>query len=169
MLTQMKGMKSLSRLCIQFLSRTIKAMKNKAYMVLLVDRQKAKMFTLTDGAVERVEELKKDHVPQKVKHGDDAWDAQDKIFRHIENHLHRHLTIVAQKASLYITKNNIAGIIIGSHKPLFSKIEKHLLYPLSRKIKGRFVTELKAPFNEILRRAKVLIDQIEKKETVGVS
>ena len=138
-------------------------MKNKIYMVLLVDRQKAKMFTISDGAVEKIEEFKDGHVPQKVKHGDDTWDAQDKIFRHIEDHLHRHLTLVGKKAAAFTKENNITGIIIGSHRPLFSKIEKHLPYPLSRKIKGRFVTELKAPFNEILQRAERLIEQIEQK------
>lgn len=136
----------------------------KTYMVLLVDRQKAKMFTLIDGSVERVEEIKDGHVPQKVKHGDDTWDAQNKIFRHIEDHLHRHLTLVSQKAAIFAKENHIAVIIIGSHKPLFSKIEKHLPYPLSQKVKGTFVTELKAPFNEVLKRAKRLIDQIEMKE-----
>jgi len=139
-------------------------MKNKAYMVLLVDRKKAKLFTLVDGAVDRVEEFTNSHVPQKVKHGDDTWDAQNKIFRHIEDHLHRHLTLIVQQAKLYAAKSHISGIVIGSHGPLFPKIEKHLPYPLSGKVKGRFVTELKAPFNDILKRAKHLIDQIELKE-----
>lgn len=134
----------------------------KTYMVLLADRKRAKMFTLVDGMVGRKEEFRNGHVPQKVKHGDDTWDAPDKIFRHIEDHLHRHLTLVGQHAFNFSKGDHIAGVIIGSHKPLFSKIEKHLPYPLSRKVKGRFVTELKAPFNEILKRAKRLIDQIEK-------
>ena len=139
-------------------------MKNKTYMVLLVDRQKAKMFTLVDGAVGMVEEFKDGHVPQKVKHGDDTWDAQNKIFRHIEDHLHKHLVLISRKAAAFAKKNNITAVVIGSHKPLFSKIEKHLPYPLSQKIKGRFITELKAPFNEILNRAKLLVSQIELKE-----
>lgn len=139
-------------------------MKNQTYMILLVDRQKAKMFTLVDGAVGQVEEFKDGHVPQKVKHGDDTWDAQDKIFRHIEDHLHRHLALIGKKAAAFAKENSITGVIIGSHKPLFLKIEKHLPYPLSLKVKGKFVTELKAPFNEILRRATHVIGEIEKEE-----
>jgi hypothetical protein len=38
---------------------------------LIEKKQKAKMFTLTDGVVDRVEEFKDGQVPQNVKHGDD--------------------------------------------------------------------------------------------------
>lgn len=130
-------------------------------MVLLADRKMVKMFTLLDGSIEEKEEFENEHVPQKVKHGDNTWDAQDKIFRHIEDHLHRHLKKVGERAAKFALKNNISELIIGGHKPLFSKIEKHLPYPLSQKVTGRFVTELKAPFNEILHRAQKHIAQSE--------
>ncbi len=136
-------------------------MSLKTYMVLLADRKNARMFTLTGGAVGQVKECKEGYVPQKVKHGDDTWDAPDKIFRHIEDHLHRHLSHVAQTADTFAKENQISSLIIGSHKPLFPKIEKHLSAPLRKKIKGTFVTELKAPFNTILARAIHCRDQIE--------
>ncbi|MEX2007456.1 MAG: hypothetical protein WD992_01670 [Candidatus Levyibacteriota bacterium] len=143
-------------------------MKNKKYMVLLVDRQKAKFFTLIDGSVERADEFKNGHVPQKVRANEEHYYGRsDKILRHIEDHLHRHLTLVSQKAAAFAKENHITGIVIGSHKPLFSKIEKHLPPHLSKKVKGRFVTELKEPFNDILKRAKRLIDQIEKQAKIA--
>lgn len=138
-------------------------MSGKTYLVLLVDRVRAEFFTLLDGSVGSHEILKRDQVPQRVKHGNNIWDAQDKIMRHIENHLHRHLQNVSRAVSTFAKKNRIHGILIGSHKPLFQKIEKHLAYPFNRKIKGRFVTELKGPFNEVLRRAKKSISQVENK------
>jgi hypothetical protein len=60
-----------------------------------------------------------------------------------------------------LKKNHIDGIIIGSHKPLFPKIKKLFSPPIERKIKGTFVTELKVPFNEILKRARRVISEIE--------
>lgn len=138
-------------------------MSNKTYLVLLVDRVKAEFFTLLDGSVGSHELLKHDQVPQRVKHGSNTWDAQDKIMRHIEDHLRRHLRNIFQAVRSFTEKNHVDGIIIGSHKPLFSKIEKHLSYPLDRKIKGRFVTELKGPFNEVLKRAKKAISEVENK------
>jgi len=139
-------------------------MNTKTYMILLVDRKQAKMFTLRDGVVGEQEDYKNSQVPQKVKHGDDTWDAPDKIFRHIEDHLHRHLQAVGEKARVFADRNKVDGIIIGSHIPLFAKVEKHLPYPLPRKVEGKFITGLKAPFNEILKRAKQQVQIIDSKK-----
>lgn len=138
--------------------------KDNAYMILLADRKRAKIFTLIDGAVEGLERLVDGHVPQKVKHGSNTWDAQDKIMRHIEDHLHRHLELVARHAISYAKKNGISKIIIGSHKPLLAKVKKHFPNPFSRRIKGEFVTELKGPFNEVVRRARLCISTLEAKK-----
>lgn len=135
------------------------------YMILLVDRKHAKFFLLQDGVVISTKtELHNEYVPQKVKHGDDTWDAQDKIFRHIQNHLHRYLQEVAKEASDFARQDHIVGIVIGGHKQLFQAIKKHLPYPWKDKVKGYFVTELKVPFNEILKRAKKEIDLLEGKQ-----
>lgn len=139
-------------------------MRQKTYMILLVDHKKSRMFTLLNGAVEHYTEFINGHVPQRVHEINKAWMRQDKIFRHIENHLHRHLQQVVHAAQIFAKENHIAGIIIGGHKELFAKIKKHLPYPLSQKVKGTFVTELKGPFNEILKRAKTVISEIETKE-----
>lgn len=135
----------------------------KTYLVLLIDRKQVKYFTLSNGVVGASSEFVDGQVPQKVKHGDDTWDAQDKIFRHIEDHLHRHFLLVFKAVKSFLRENHVNAILIGSHKPLFSKIEKHIPYPLNLKIEGKFVTELKGPFNEVLKRAKRVISQIERR------
>ena len=138
--------------------------KDNKYLVLLIDRKRVRIFTIhSSGTVERKEEFEDGHVPKKVKHGDNTWDAQDKIYRHIEDHLHRHLTLIAEKVKIYAAQeDNIAGILIGGHNQLFPKIIKHLPYPLSRQVIRTFIADLKAPFNEILERIKNLIKEIEK-------
>lgn len=130
-------------------------------MVLLVDRKRAVMFSLFEGLVDNVKEVKSDDVPKKVKHGDDTWDAQDKINRHIEDHLHRHLIHVSKQLSSFAEKNKINTILIGSHKNLFSKIIEQLPYPYRNKVKGTFTTELKAPFNEVLLKAEQAMQNIK--------
>lgn len=137
--------------------------KDNKYLVLVIDKKMAKIFMVhSNGAIERSEEFTDGQVPKKVQHGDDNWDAQDKIFRHIEDHLHRHLTLLAQKVHTYAEKENIAGVLIGGNAQLFSKIKKHLRPPLSTQVKETFLVDMKAPFNEILKRVKVLIAEIEK-------
>ncbi len=139
------------------------AKKDNKYLVLVIDKKRAKIFMVhSGGAVERSEEFVDGQVPKKVQHGDDNWDAQDKIFRHIEDHLRRHLEFITQKASLYAEKENIAGVLIGGNAQLFTKIKKYLKYPLSKQVKGTFLADMKAPFNKTLERIKVLIKKIEK-------
>ncbi len=139
-------------------------MKNRSYLILLVDRKRARMFTIFNGVVTNHHELNNDEAPRKVKHGENAWDAQDKINRHIENYLHRHLTHVAQEVNRYAKKEKIDGVIIGGHKQLFSKMEEYLKYPINKKILGNFVTELKVSQLEVFNRAKKFIDKIEKEQ-----
>lgn len=126
-----------------------------------MDRQRGRMFTYENGNIIRSLELNNDDVPQNVKNGENAWDAQDKIFRHIEDHLHRHLVKVTDAARDFVKNEKIKGVLIGGHKPLFSKIEAEMKYPLSKKVLGKFVTELKIPTKEMISRVNEVISKIE--------
>ena len=134
------------------------------YIVLLVDRKKVMMFTLLDGkAVGEHRELVINDVPQKVRANEQQYYGRsDKIFRHIEDHLHRHLKTIVEEIVAFSKKQSITGIVVGGHKEFFGKIDTHLPQSLSQKVKGTFVTELNAPFNDILHRATVVITDIEK-------
>ena len=133
----------------------------KAYLVLLADREKIKIFTVRLGKIEEQKEIYDGQVPQKVKHGDNTWDAQDKIFRHIEDHLNRHLKLIAGAAEGFVKNNGISFIIIGGHKEMFPKIKRHLPYPLNKMVIGEFVTELNIPLNEILKKSKLVAEKLE--------
>lgn len=134
-----------------------------AYLVLLVDRKKTVMFMLLDGmAVERYQEFSVNDVPQNVRTNEENfYGRSDKIFRHIEDHLHRHLKRVAETVALFVDREKITGVFLGGHGQLFKKIKKHLPLNLSRKVKGTFVTELNIPFNDILRKSKQIIKEFE--------
>lgn len=137
-------------------------MKLKKYIVLVVDRKQAILYSLIGNSVEKIEFVKDGHVPQSVKHGDDTWDAQNKIDRHIDDHLHRHLTLIAKKTAIFISKSRFDGLLIAGRKNLFTKMYKHLSPGLQKKVRGTFVTELKIPSNDILHRALAKIEQLDK-------
>lgn len=137
--------------------------KNKTYLILLADRKRVKLYTLLHDSVSPLSEFIKNDVPQKVKHGDDTWDAQDKINRHIEEHLHQHLKFVSILVKDYVLKNPIDGILLGGHKDMFEKLKNHLPFPLSKKVIGNFVTELKVPLNTISKKALLEIERLERK------
>lgn len=134
----------------------------KRYMVLVADREKAKIFTVHLGELKEHKEIIDETVPQKVKSGDDTWDQQNKIFRHIENHLHRHLQLITKTAGEFLKNNPVSFIIIGGHKEMIPKIRKHLKYPLNKLVRGQFITELNIPLNEIFLKSKKVAAQISK-------
>lgn len=141
-------------------------MKQKTYMVLVVDRKRAKMFTISDGGVEDLEEFVNDNIPQKVKHGDNTWDSQNKIFRHIEDHLHQYLKQLAFKVSQYVKNKSIQFIVIGGNKTFFSKVKEHLPVPLQKLVLGMFVTALNIPISTIAKHSMNVVEDIEKQKTL---
>ncbi len=136
--------------------------KYKKYLVLLVDREKARLFTVHFGKIEEHTDIFNGIVPQRVKAKKVDFTRDDKIFRHIENHLHRHLQLLAQKTTEFAKNKNIQFILIGGHPEILEKIKKHLLYPLNKKVIGKFVTELNIPINTIFLKSKLVVQNLEK-------
>ncbi|MCL4417156.1 MAG: hypothetical protein M1365_10730 [Actinobacteria bacterium] len=129
--------------------------KHHKYLVLLADREKARLFTVHLGKIaEQKDFFNKGEVPQNVKAKKIDYGREDKIFRHIEQHLHYHLQMIAKKTREFIQGKNIRFIILGGHKEMLPKIKKHLLYPANKMVKGKFVTELNIPLADILKHSK---------------
>lgn len=132
----------------------------KPYLVLLADRQKARLFTVHLGEIKEHKDIFNGDVPQRVKHGDDTWDQQNKIQRHIEDHLLRHLKLIAGETREFAKKNPVSFVIVGGHKEIIPKIKKRLVYPLNKMVLGEFVTELNVPLNDIFLKSKRVAEKI---------
>lgn len=124
------------------------------------------MVALLEGAVKYSKEFFNDTMPQNVKHGENTWDAQDKIFRHREDHLHRHLLYVAEKTSEFVKEYKIRHVLLGGHKDLFPKVKKHLPKDVQKKVIGTFVTELTIPLPALAKHAKMVIEELHEQEIV---
>lgn len=134
--------------------------KYRKYLVVLADREKARLFTVHLGKIEESKDIFNGDVPQKVKAKKTDYGRDDKIFRHIEDHLHRHLQVIAKATKDFTKGKNIHFIILGGHKELLPKIKEHLPYPLKGKVKGEFITELKVPLNEVLLKSKRIASKV---------
>lgn len=132
------------------------------YFVLLVDREKARLFTVHLGEIEEHKDVLNGAVPQNVRQINDAWMRQDKIFRHIEDHLHRHLGLIAQATSNFALENGIHFMVLGGHRQLLSKIKEHLPTSVAKMILGEFVSELNIPINDVLLHSKKVVEQLER-------
>ncbi len=138
----------------------------RRYLVILMDREKARFFTITQRLVERSGELFDPSVPQNVHADTDESEnnaREDKINRHIQDHIHRHFKKIVQTITQFIGNDIITGVIIGGHKNLFQKFEHHLPKNLQDKIMGEFVTELNNNTNKVILRSLQLIEEIDKK------
>lgn len=131
------------------------------YLILLADRQKVRFVTLYQDSIETKEEFRNRTIPQKVK-GRNQEDRQDKIDRHIQDHLHRHFLQVVTKLGQFVKNKPVHGIIIGGHKPLLHTFEKYLPTWMKQKIVGELSIEPDSLLNEILIRSKEIISRVEK-------
>lgn len=151
---------------VKFLSKQyLKPLGNRAseyqkYLVLLVDREKARLFTVHFGKIEEHKDIFDGEVPQNVKAKKIDYGREDKIFRHIEDHLHRHLQNIAGKTKEFVKGKNTHFIILGGHIEMIPKMKKHLLYPLNKIVLGEFVTELNIPLNKVLLHSKKIAQKI---------
>lgn len=134
------------------------------YLVLLVDLEKARIFTVHLGKIEEhLDVFDFGEVPQRVKAKKIDYGRDDKIFRHIEDHLFRHLEKVTDAAQEFAKSKEIHFVIIGGHREVLSKIKKHLKYPLNKMVLGEFVTELNIPLNQVFEHSKKIAEQVHKK------
>lgn len=136
---------------------------HQKYLVLLVDRKKARLFTVNLGKIEEKKDIFVDMVPQNVKAKKIDYGRDDKIFRHIEDHLHNHLKLIADATKEFLRGKDIHFIIVGGHREMIPKIKKHLSYPFNKMVLGEFVTELNIPLAQILLHSKKIALGINKK------
>ncbi|MBI2599920.1 hypothetical protein HYW43_03305, partial [Candidatus Daviesbacteria bacterium] len=136
---------------------------HQRYLVLLVDRKKAKFFTVYLGEIAEQKEVFNGDVPQRVKAKTINWGRYDKIPRHIEDHLNKHLKQISQAVYDFAIDKNIHFIILGGNKEIILKIRKHLHYPLNKMVLGEFVTQLNIPLNEVLIHSKKIATKIKQR------
>jgi hypothetical protein len=130
--------------------------KYSKYLVLLVDREKARMFTVEQGEIVNHSEFKGDYVPQKVKSTGRVISGgnYDTNFRHNEELLQRHINNAVRAVEVFTKNEDIHFVIIGGHAEILEKVIKSLPTNLQNKVVNSFVTEVNIPLNDILLESK---------------
>lgn len=110
-------------------------------LVVLMERDKAEFFSIFLGEFEGEPEVVKSDVPKKIRTStSDDWHGrrEQKIERHIDDHLNRHLKAVALKIRGSLAKNGFKHLIIGSHKEIKAKFQNLLDKKSAEKLLGFF-------------------------------
>jgi len=139
------------------IDQLVESLQNHSkYLVLLVDREKARMFTVEQGEIVDRSQFIKGYVPQKIKATgrDNLLNQSDTNFRRNDNLLKQHVDIAAKAAAEFTKTNNINFVIIGGHAEMFKKVTDSLPSNLRTKIVAELVTEVNIPLNDILIESK---------------
>lgn len=124
--------------------------QNPEYFVLVSDTRNARLFSLFLGAFEEqagffIQSDVPDRVSAKKSMALSAWGVysgigDQKIQRHIEDHLHRHLVKVAERTFGILKERGFDRLILaGPHERLISQLKDHLHSYLRRRVRGEFI------------------------------
>ncbi len=133
--------------------------ENPPFIIILLDRTQAKLLEVNVGEEDAQSRPIKNDVPQKVKSGDDMWDAQNKIFRHIEDHLHRHFVKVVDELKKFEKSYPDGLIVIGAPKELVGKFYRELSKETQAKVIGNFGTNADDSETDVIKKAQKIVNR----------
>lgn len=137
----------------------------RRYCVLVVDARKARLFSLYLGDIEEHLGLFVDDVPSKVTGGGWAALQQKRIQHHIEDHIHRHLKQVAERAFRFFQEKRFDLLIIGGPQDkTLPKVYDHLHSYLQARTAGEFHAEPESDTLVLKEKALAVAQAWERKE-----
>lgn len=140
------------------LSAVLSEIEESHYLFIIVDKRKAFLFLFDKGSVAVSRKVIDPRVPKKVKvNSGDLYGRNTKLAHKIDNELHQHVKIVVKEAETIIKDKHINGVFLGGHKPLFHIIMEELPKALQSKVRGKFMTELKIPEEDIIAHAQQVL------------
>jgi peptide chain release factor subunit 1 len=128
------------------------------YAVALVDKERARVFTVYLGEIEEERDLF-DWVPPKHKQG--GW-SQANYQRHHEAHVHWHLKHVAEALATLYRRRPFDRLVLAGPEEATSELRRLLPRVLQSRVVGVFPAELFASEAEILERTLAIERQVER-------
>jgi peptide subunit release factor 1 (eRF1) len=128
------------------------------YAVALVDKEKARLFTVYLGKIEEHDQVY-DVVPGK--HDQGGW-SQANYQRHHEAHVYWHLKRVAAELSVLLRRRPFDRLVLAGPEEATSELQRLLPRSLRRRLVATFPAELFASQQEILERTLEIERGIER-------
>jgi peptide subunit release factor 1 (eRF1) len=128
------------------------------YAVALVDKEKARLFTVYLGEIEEEDRIV-DFVPGKT---DEGGPSQANYQRHHEAHVHRHLKRVAEQLATLLRTHPFDRLVLAGPEEATSELRRLLSRPLQARLAGIIPAEIFAGKEEILERTLEIERQAER-------
>lgn len=141
--------------------------ENPPFILVLVDRNAAKVIEINISGKDTKSQSIKSDVPQRILPKGENMGMEDKILRHIEDHLHRHLLKVSKELNKFESLCPNGLVVIGAQKELVGKFKKLLSKSLQNKVIGSFGANVDDPETEVKKKAQKIVDYYLVKKAYG--
>ncbi|MBI2442331.1 MAG: hypothetical protein HYV40_00295 [Candidatus Levybacteria bacterium] len=133
----------------------------RPYLVVLVDRKKAVIFVIHLGEVEEKIVVSDGNVPQNVRANErDFYGRPNKIYRHIEDHLHRHLHVIVAALDEAVRRYETEFILIGGQEETINKLRRQLPHTIESMVLETFRMDPDTPLDAIVQTSKKVAEGI---------
>ncbi|NOZ24717.1 MAG: hypothetical protein GXO94_01285 [Nitrospirae bacterium] len=130
---------------------------NPRYLVLIVEKEEARIFVVHLGEIVEYGEVKTMDVPGRHKKGGWFALAEPHYQRHIDYHVGLHLKEVIKRLESFISAERIDVVFVGGPDEAVTMFEEMLPETVRAKIKGRFSAEMFLKPDEVLKRVEPLL------------
>lgn len=127
--------------------------------LVLVDRNKAKFYDLSLERIKFTSRIILSDVPQKIQAPGENMGREDKILRHIEDHLRRHFKKVVAELENHIKKSKPKYIILGGEKEVILKFQKILPQKIAKLVIGSLSANVGTEEGKLLLKTRKIIGQ----------
>jgi peptide chain release factor subunit 1 len=134
---------------------------NPRHLILLVEKDEARIFVVHLGEIVEYGEIKTADVPGKHKKGGWFALAEPHYQRHIDYHVGLHLKEVIKKLESFLSAEQVDLIFIGGSEEAVTMFKDMLPETVRNRIKGQFAAEMFLKPDEVLKRAEPLLSVYE--------
>lgn len=142
--------------------------KHPRYLVVFLERDKTRFFSMCLGEIEEVSEITRDDVPQRINAARADWKglSETRVQGHIQDHEKRHLKKAAEKTRDYFRykKNGFSYLVIGARREFAEKFAKILDIKPKEKLIGSYYIAQGYDLNRIKAKSAEVISEHEKKD-----
>ena len=132
------------------------------FCTVIVDRRKARIFSVRLQRIEELFGVFEDNVPDKVDVGEWSGWRQSKIANHIEDHVQRHLKNIAAITSSFFKSRGFDRLIIGCSREVMPYFKEALSPYLRERVIGQFFAETNMPLQTVLKQSIICEGEAER-------
>ncbi len=137
--------------------------KHERYGVVLMDKEKARVFTVYLGEIEEHEAVC-DELPRRTMTTsmDRLW-SQKNLQRHHDMHVHWHAARVAERLREFVDRYRFDRLVVGGTVEAVGELMRVLPKRLSERVAGTISLPITAPASEVLAEVIRLEEQVQRR------